>query len=102
MKKGIHPEYHQEAIITCGCGAVIKTSSTREKMDIDICASCHPFYTGKKKRVDSTGRVDRFEKISKKSEGLLTKKRTKKEKLLEKSKRKAEKIATPSKLTKEE
>ncbi len=60
MKKGIHPKYNEEAIIKCSCGNVITTGSTLEKKDIEICSACHPFYTGKKKLIDSTGRVDRF------------------------------------------
>ncbi len=60
MKKGIHPKYIEEATIKCSCGNVITTGSTLEKKDIEICSACHPFYTGKKKLVDSTGRVDRF------------------------------------------
>lgn len=67
MKKKIHPKYHSNATITCSCGAIFKTGSTQEKMEIEICSQCHPFYTGKKKMVDSTGRVDRFKKLSEKS-----------------------------------
>ncbi|QQS20733.1 MAG: 50S ribosomal protein L31 [Candidatus Moraniibacteriota bacterium] len=100
MKSGIHPSYTERATITCGCGAVITTGSTRSEMNIDVCANCHPFYTGKKKRIDATGRVDRFEKLSKKSEGLRPTTRSKREKLAEKSKKKAEKTATPSSLKK--
>ncbi len=100
MKAGIHPAYVQEAVITCGCGAVIKTGSTRNEINIDVCANCHPFYTGKKKRIDSTGRVDRFEKLCKRTEALKTSARPKRVKLAEKSKRKAEKTATPSKVAK--
>lgn len=100
MKSNIHPNYTREAVITCGCGAVIKTGSTRSEMNIDMCANCHPFYTGKKKRIDSTGRVDRFEKLSKKTEGLKTTARPKRLKLAEKSRKKAEKTATPAKLKK--
>jgi large subunit ribosomal protein L31 len=59
MKK-IHPQYYLEAEIHCACGHSIKTGSTREKMEVEICSACHPFYTGKKKLVDSAGRVDRF------------------------------------------
>lgn len=59
MKKGIHPEY-KEAVITCACGNVIKTRSTRGSFSVDLCSSCHPFFTGKQKLVDSAGRVDRF------------------------------------------
>lgn len=97
MKTDIHPTYTREAVIICGCGATIKTGSTRAEINIDVCANCHPFYTGKKKRIDSTGRVDRFEKLSKKTEGLKTTARPKRIKLAEKSKRKAEKTATASK-----
>lgn len=62
MKADIHPKY--EAIkATCSCGNVIETRSTigRDIM-LDVCAECHPFYTGKQKIVDSAGRVDRFNK----------------------------------------
>ena len=61
MKKGIHPEY-KETIITCACGEVIHTRSTKQNIRIDICSKCHPFFTGKQKLVDSAGRVDRFKK----------------------------------------
>ena len=59
MKPGIHPEYH-EVEIKCACGAVYKTRSTRKQISVDICASCHPFFTGKQKLVDTAGRVERF------------------------------------------
>ncbi len=68
MKSGIHPTYFPEATITCSCGAVFETGSTTEKMRTEICSQCHPFYTGKKKFIDVTGRVDRFKKLSEKSE----------------------------------
>ena len=62
MKPDIHPNYG-EMIATCSCGNVIKTASTLAKeIHIDVCSSCHPFYTGKQKVVDSGGRIDRFNK----------------------------------------
>ena len=61
MKEGIHPEY-KETIITCACGEVIHTRSTKQNIKDDICSKCHPFFTGKQKLVDSAGRVDRFKK----------------------------------------
>jgi large subunit ribosomal protein L31 len=67
MKKGIHPEYYTDAKIICSCGAVLVTGSTQKEMHVEICSACHPFYTGKKKVVDSTGRVDRFKKLAEKS-----------------------------------
>jgi large subunit ribosomal protein L31 len=59
MKKDIHPEY-KEATVTCGCGNSFTTRSTREKIAIEVCSNCHPFYTGKQKFVDTAGMVDRF------------------------------------------
>ncbi|MDR3178962.1 MAG: 50S ribosomal protein L31 [Oscillospiraceae bacterium] len=61
MKKNIHPEY-QETTITCACGNVINTSSTKKNIHVEICSKCHPFFTGKQKLVDTGGRVDRFKK----------------------------------------
>lgn len=67
MKKNTHPEYHNDAKIICSCGAVLVTGSTQKEMHVEICSACHPFYTGKKKVMDSTGRVDRFKKLAEKS-----------------------------------
>ena len=67
MKKEIHPKYNSDAKITCACGNVIETGSTVKEMKVEICSACHPFYTGKKKILDSTGRVDRFKKMAAKS-----------------------------------
>jgi large subunit ribosomal protein L31 len=62
MKSDIHPTYHSSAVATCACGATYVVGSTLEKIDIEICATCHPFYTGLEKVLDTTGRVDRFKK----------------------------------------
>lgn len=70
MKSGIHPKYFEKAEISCACGAVLTAGSTVEKMSIEICSNCHPLYTGKKKTLDTTGRVDRFKKLSEKAEAL--------------------------------
>lgn len=64
MKKDIHPAYYSDAVITCSCGAVFHTGSTKKNLKVEICSQCHPFYTGKKKLVDTTGRVDRFRKLT--------------------------------------
>ncbi len=61
MKQGIHPQY-KETTITCACGEVIHTRSTKENLKVEICSKCHPFFTGKQKLVDAGGRVDRFKK----------------------------------------
>ena len=61
MKAAIHPEY-LETTITCACGEVIHTRSTRSSIRIEICSKCHPFFTGKQKLVDTAGRVERFQR----------------------------------------
>ncbi len=73
MKKGIHPKYVVEAKVSCVCGATMTTGSTSAELKTEICSQCHPFYTGKKKFVDSTGRVDRFKKLAEKSQEAQTK-----------------------------
>lgn len=60
MKKDIHPEYHQDAVIKCACGNIIKAGSTKKNIEMEICSACHPFFTGKEKLIDSTGRVEKF------------------------------------------
>lgn len=63
MKQGIHPEYH-ETTVTCTCGNTFTTRSTAPggSLSADVCAECHPFYTGKQKILDTGGRVARFER----------------------------------------
>ena len=59
MKEAIHPHY-KTARIVCNCGNVIETRSTRGDFHIEICSSCHPFFTGKQKILDTAGRIERF------------------------------------------
>ena len=60
MKAEIHPDY-QEVKISCSCGNVIQTRSTRsEDFEVDVCSACHPFYTGTQKVMDSGGQIDKF------------------------------------------
>lgn len=61
MKKDIHPKY-AKANVTCACGNKFETRATVGEIKVDICNACHPFYTGKQKFVDTTGRVERFQK----------------------------------------
>jgi len=61
MKKDIHPKY-AKANVTCACGNRFETRATVSEIKVDICNACHPFYTGKQKFVDTTGRVERFQK----------------------------------------
>jgi large subunit ribosomal protein L31 len=59
MKKGIHPKY-EEAEVKCACGNTFKTKSVVKEIHVEICSSCHPFYTGKQTLVDTAGRIERF------------------------------------------
>ena len=61
MKKGIHPKYFQTKAV-CACGNEFAVGSTKENIKTEICSSCHPFFTGKQKLVDTAGRIDRFKK----------------------------------------
>ena len=61
MKKDIHPPY-KDTVFRCACGAEIPTQSLQEEYKLEICSSCHPFFTGKQKLIDSAGRVERFMK----------------------------------------
>ncbi len=61
MKAGIHPDY-KPTTITCVCGNVIETRSTKKDIKIEICSNCHPFMTGKQKIIDTAGRVEKFKR----------------------------------------
>ena len=61
MRSELHPEY-TEATITCACGNVIKTNSTKADMKVDVCSKCHPYWTGNLKRETTGGRADKFKK----------------------------------------
>ena len=61
MKEAIHPKY-ETAKVHCACGNEFETRSTQKDIHLDICAKCHPFFTGKQKLIDTGGRVDRFNK----------------------------------------
>ncbi|MBW3577481.1 MAG: 50S ribosomal protein L31 [Actinobacteria bacterium] len=67
MKGGIHPDY-VPAQVTCSCGNSFETRATKERIRVELCAACHPFYTGKQKLVDTGGRVDRFQRRLEKTE----------------------------------
>ena len=61
MKAELHPEF-KKATITCACGNVIETMSTKEDMKVDVCSKCHPYWTGNLKRETTGGRADKFKK----------------------------------------
>lgn len=71
MKPSIHPDYYPNAVIACACGAEYKTGSSQERIEIELCAACHPFFTGKQKIVDTARRVEKFtDRDTKKTEGV--------------------------------
>ena len=61
MKKDIHPQYG-ETKVTCACGETFESGSTKKELRVEICSKCHPFFTGKQKFVDTSGRVDKFKR----------------------------------------
>lgn len=61
MKKELHPNY-VESKITCACGNVIETNSTKPSMNVDVCSKCHPFWTGNLRKDTTGGRADKFKK----------------------------------------
>jgi len=61
MKEDFHPDY-MDCDVSCGCGHKFKTRATKPKITVEICSSCHPFFTGQQRYVDTAGRVERFQK----------------------------------------
>jgi large subunit ribosomal protein L31 len=74
MKKDIHPKYNNKSEVSCACGTSFTVGSTMEKIDVEICSQCHPFYTGNEKVLDTAGRVDRFKKRVASAKTVKTKK----------------------------
>ncbi|MBI2644718.1 50S ribosomal protein L31 [Candidatus Uhrbacteria bacterium] len=91
MKKDIHPEYFTDAKITCACGHSAVMGSTQKAVFVELCSTCHPFYTGKQKLVDTAGRVERFQKRAAKKDAAATARKGKKIKKVAAKNRKKEK-----------
>ncbi len=62
MKDKIHPKYFNDARVVCACGNIFNTGSTKKELKVEVCSQCHPFYTGERRVLDTTGRVERFKK----------------------------------------
>jgi large subunit ribosomal protein L31 len=60
MKAETHPTYFPEAKVVCACGHTFTVGSTKEKLEVEICSNCHPFFTGNEKILDTAGRVEKF------------------------------------------
>lgn len=93
MKKDIHPKYYDKAKAVCACGNVFEIGSTKPELRVELCSSCHPFYTGKQKLVDTARRVEKFQAKVAASKGSAAGKavRSKKEKIAAKSAKRAAK-----------
>ena len=80
MKKGTHPNYYPEAVVTCACGNTWTTGSTRKTIQTEVCSKCHPFFTGQQQRIlDREGQVDRFYKKLQARQSIVEEKRARQE-----------------------
>ena len=89
MKTGIHPTYYADAVVVCACGNTFTVGSTKPQILVEICAKCHPFFTGEMRFIDTLGRVEKFQKrqqavagkmvVSKKMKKVLKKKQEEEE-----------------------
>lgn len=62
MKDKIHPKYYKDAKVICACGNTFITGSTQKTLKVEVCSKCHPFFSGERRVVDTTGRVERFKR----------------------------------------
>lgn len=60
MKDKIHPKYYTDATVVCSCGNTFTVGSTRKSLKVELCSTCHPFFTGERRMIDTAGRVERF------------------------------------------
>lgn len=90
MKKDIHPKYYPDAKIKCACGGVVAAGSTKQEIEVEICSSCHPFFSGKEKLIDIAGRVEKFRQKMAKAE---IKKASKKPKAERKAKKQGKNVS---------
>ena len=74
MKKDIHPQYFDDAKVSCACGNTFTTGATVPEIHLDVCNKCHPFFTGEMKFVDTLGKVEKFQQAQKKAQEIKAKK----------------------------
>jgi large subunit ribosomal protein L31 len=93
MKKDIHPEYYADAKVICACGNSFTVGATVKQIEVELCSSCHPFYTGKQKLVDTARRVEKFQERAalKNTETIKAKKAKKAARATKASSKKADK-----------
>ena len=85
MKKKVHPQWHPKAKLVCACGNVFEVGSTQPELQIEVCAACHPFYTGKMRYIDAMGRVEKF--MVKRKAAVIRQDKVKKKRKKKKEKR---------------
>lgn len=73
MKPKIHPDFHNNTTVACACGNNFVTGSIKSELHTEVCSSCHPFYTGKQKLLDTAGRVDKFKSKQTKAQDIKSK-----------------------------
>lgn len=78
MKPNIHPQYYEKAEATCACGNKFTVGSTKQRIQVEICHHCHPFYTGKEKLIDTAGKVEKFKARRAKAASISKSKKTRK------------------------
>lgn len=93
MKPDIHPKYHEKSSVACACGNTFEVGSTLERISVEICSNCHPFYTGKQKLIDSAKRVDKFQARAQKTSSVAPTRKGRKIKTVARKARKAAKQA---------
>ncbi len=72
MKSDIHPQWYPAAKVTCACGNTFTVGATKAEIKVEICAACHPFFTGKMSFIDTLGRVERFQQKQKAAAAVAT------------------------------
>ncbi len=77
MKKDTHPTFYEHAKVSCACGNAFNIGSTKEKIEVEICSACHPFFTGNEKVIDTAGRVEKFRGRMAKAQAAKTAKKKK-------------------------
>lgn len=79
MKSDIHPKWFSDAVVSCACGNTFTVGATKDKIQVEICGKCHPFFTGEMRFVDTMGRVERFQNKQKQAavSGYVSKKKKK-------------------------
>ncbi len=78
MKQGIHPKYFDDAQVVCACGNTFTTRSIKQNIRVDVCARCHPYFTGEHRFIDTKGRVENFQAKQKRAEEMKARISTKK------------------------